>query len=370
MGLGTTLRHAWHVEYDKHPSAILAHRFPGVPNYGDVKTTDWASLEPVDWLTAGYPCQPFSLAGLRLGEDDPRHLWPGVAHAIGVLRPRRILLENVSAHLRVGFPTVLADLADLGYDASWGVVRASDAGAPHARARLFIVARDTDSPASGERRVAAPRQAEGGRSWPNAGGSGRALPAADPEVDRWGPRGLSVGEGAEQPVTCVGGDASADTSSDRRGEGRAEPARLKRRPDVALGGLPASPDPDSDGRGGLEEQHRDAPARVDGEHRGHPDGRGDGPDWGAYSSAVGRWEQVTGRPAPRPTQPSARGGGERLSPAFVEWMMGLPAGWVTDVPGLPRNAQLKALGNGVVPQQAALAVRLLVPAPQERAGAA
>src|SRR5687768_4103509 len=65
LGLGTTLRHAWHVEYDKHPSSVLATRFPGVPNYGDVKTTDWTSVEPIDWLTAGYPCQPFSGAGLR-----------------------------------------------------------------------------------------------------------------------------------------------------------------------------------------------------------------------------------------------------------------------------------------------------------------
>jgi hypothetical protein len=69
-------------------------------------------------------------------------------------------------------------------------------------------------------------------------------------------------------------------------------------------------------------------------------------------------EAVTGRPAPRPTEPGRTG--ERLSPAFVEWMMGLPAGWVTDVPGLSRNAQLKALGNGVVPQQAAMALRMLL----------
>ena len=67
---------------------------------------------------------------------------------------------------------------------------------------------------------------------------------------------------------------------------------------------------------------------------------------------------ILGRPAPRPTEPGRTG--ERLSPRFVEWMMGLPEGWVTDVPGLSRNAQLKALGNGVVPQQAAMALRLLL----------
>jgi DNA (cytosine-5)-methyltransferase 1 len=69
---------------------------------------------------------------------------------------------------------------------------------------------------------------------------------------------------------------------------------------------------------------------------------------------------VTGRPAPSPTE-RGKTGQPRLAPAFVEWMMGLPAGWVCGVPGLSRNDQLKALGNGVVPQQAAAALRLLLP---------
>ena len=81
--------------------------------------------------------------------------------------------------------------------------------------------------------------------------------------------------------------------------------------------------------------------------------------WGPYEPAIRRWERLT-RPAPAPTEPG-KNGQPRLSPAFVEWMQGLPAGWVTDVPGLTRNEQLKALGNGVVPQQAAAALRLLLP---------
>lgn len=67
---------------------------------------------------------------------------------------------------------------------------------------------------------------------------------------------------------------------------------------------------------------------------------------------------MLGRPAPRPTEPGKTA--ERLSPRFVEWMMGLPEGWVTDVPGLSRNAQLRILGNGCVPQQVELALRLLL----------
>ena len=82
-------------------------------------------------------------------------------------------------------------------------------------------------------------------------------------------------------------------------------------------------------------------------------------NWGAYADAVARWEAVLGRPAPPPTQPS-RKGTPQLSPRFSEWLMGLPAGWVTDAPDITRNEALRALGNGVVPQQAAAALRYLL----------
>ena len=79
--------------------------------------------------------------------------------------------------------------------------------------------------------------------------------------------------------------------------------------------------------------------------------------WGDYAPAIARWEHVIGRPAPAPTEPG-KNGNPRLSPLFVEWLMGLPAGHVTDPAiGLTRNEQLKALGNGVVPQQAAAAAQ-------------
>jgi DNA (cytosine-5)-methyltransferase 1 len=81
------------------------------------------------------------------------------------------------------------------------------------------------------------------------------------------------------------------------------------------------------------------------------------PDFGPYAAAIARWEQVLGRPAPPPTEPG-NNGRPRLSPRFVEFLMGLPDGWVTGV-DIPRSTQLKALGNGVVPQQAALALALL-----------
>ena len=84
-------------------------------------------------------------------------------------------------------------------------------------------------------------------------------------------------------------------------------------------------------------------------------------DWGKYEPAITRWEKITNMPAPAPTKPDGKDGTHRLSAEFTEWMMGLPAGWITDPEiGLTRNEQLKACGNGVVPQQAELALRILL----------
>jgi DNA (cytosine-5)-methyltransferase 1 len=82
-------------------------------------------------------------------------------------------------------------------------------------------------------------------------------------------------------------------------------------------------------------------------------------NWGKFEPAIRRWEAVIGRAAPAPTKPDGKDGAHRLSSEFTEWMMGLPAGWITDC-GLTRNEELKACGNGVVPQQAALALRMLL----------
>jgi hypothetical protein len=81
--------------------------------------------------------------------------------------------------------------------------------------------------------------------------------------------------------------------------------------------------------------------------------------WGKFEQAVKIWEQEVEREAPSPTKPDGKDGNHRLSSKFTEWMMGLPEGWITDV-GLTRNEELKLAGNGVVPQQAELALRLLL----------
>ena len=81
--------------------------------------------------------------------------------------------------------------------------------------------------------------------------------------------------------------------------------------------------------------------------------------WGKFAPAISRWEQVLGRPAPAPTKPDGKDNAQRLNSEFAEWLMGLPEGWVTDC-GLTRVEALKACGNGVVPQQAVMALRILL----------
>ena len=105
---------AWYSEIEPAACQVLATQHPGIPNLGDITAIDWADVAPVDILTGGYPCQPFSHAGNRKGKDDERHLWPYVCTAISALRPSYAILENVGGHLTLGFADVLSDLASIG----------------------------------------------------------------------------------------------------------------------------------------------------------------------------------------------------------------------------------------------------------------
>ena len=156
---------AWHCEWEDAPSQILKAHFPNVPNYRDVSKVDFTQVEPVDILTGGFPCQDLSLAGKRAGLQDGTRsgLWSEFYRAIQEIKPKLVIIENVRGLLSAkanngmeytdevlgklnGKPAlraigaVLGDLADIGYDARWSGVRASDAGAPHQRFRVFIVA--------------------------------------------------------------------------------------------------------------------------------------------------------------------------------------------------------------------------------------
>jgi site-specific DNA-cytosine methylase len=101
------------------------------PIWTDVKTFPAEKFHGlVDIVSGGYPCQPFSAAGKRLGTDDPRHLWPFLRGAVRAIRPSRVFLENVEGHISLGLSTVLSDLDEDGYDATWGIFSAAECGAP------------------------------------------------------------------------------------------------------------------------------------------------------------------------------------------------------------------------------------------------
>ena len=113
------------------------------PIWTDLKSFPWAEFrDRVDILTGGYPCQPFSAAGKRLGTEDPRHLWPFIADGIRLLRPRLCFFENVEGHISLGLRDVIGELGAIGYTAAWGIFSASEVGAPHQRKRVFILAYD------------------------------------------------------------------------------------------------------------------------------------------------------------------------------------------------------------------------------------
>ena len=136
---------AWYAETDRHAQTVLAHRFPGVVNLGDIRTVDWGAVAPVDIVTAGFPCQDISDAGKREGiAGASSSLWGSVADAVRHLRPGLVFVENVAALPRRGLDVVQADLATLGYDTSWQCLRASDIGAAHRRDRLFLLAARRD----------------------------------------------------------------------------------------------------------------------------------------------------------------------------------------------------------------------------------
>lgn len=364
-------RVAWHADPDPDVTRLLTHHDPHVPNHGDITTVDWAQVDPVDVLTAGYPCPPFSVAGRRAGADDPRHLWPQVARAIRQLRPQQVVLENVAGHLTLGWDAVLADLHVAGYDAAWCIVRASDVGAPHRRARLFAIA------------------------WPATGASSTRRPIAVLDDGVW--TEPDAGLFGAVPWTCL----MPSTGTLTGGVIHATPAPSAPTSSVLLptphAGLArnGAQDPDIRRAGGHHVTLADAvmsllPTSLNaitsllptptatpyGRNQSQSSGAAIRPslegitDWGRYEPAIRRWERNFTGPAPAPTAQVTTCGPHRLAPAFVEWLMGLDKGHVTDVPNLSRAARLRILGNGVVPPQATQALRHLITTHTKRKAAA
>lgn len=128
----------------------------------------------------------------------------------------------------------------------------------------------------------------------------------------------------------------------------------KKRLEVAVQLLPTATARDH--KDGQTKHYRDGKLQTDTVSRAVNELAG---TWGKFAPAIQRWEQTIGRPAPAPTLPDGKDGKHRLNSAFTEWMMGLPEGWITNA-GLTRAEELKACGNGVVPQQAKLALAILL----------
>lgn len=137
-------------EIESYPVKVLNKRFPGVPIFDDLRKLNKQMLidagvitsdgrRTIDLICAGYPCQPFSHAGKRLGEEDDRHLWPEVFRIVCELRPTWFFGENVAGHVTLGLDSVLADLESEGYSARPFLLPAAAVEAPHGRARVFIV---------------------------------------------------------------------------------------------------------------------------------------------------------------------------------------------------------------------------------------
>ncbi|MFZ3555809.1 DNA cytosine methyltransferase [Streptomyces sp. BH055] len=364
-------RIAWHAETDPRAIKALNRHWPGTLNLGDVRTADFARAEPIDILTVGLPCQDLSVAGPRTGLAGARSgLWRHIAAALPILNPKLLVVENVRGLLSTRAGTdalrdmepcetclgnqpkdagmralgaLLADLADLRMDAKWIMLRASDVGAPHQRARAFLAAwpstphpgtpvEDAYGEPGGERRLAAPGQTQGGRP-------------------RTQPRGRDR-------------ESIAHSACKRRPQGLAEAAVPQRQPHLGLhrgrpchGTRPHAPHPaaahaDFGGRERRCGYHSEAQGRIEPTHGDHSPAAW----WGEFAPAINRWERVTGHAAPRPTLPGTR----RLSADFVAWMMGLH-GHLSGIPDLSRAAQLHLLGNSVVPRQAARALEMLNP---------
>lgn len=404
---------------------ILERHWPDVPNHGDVTAVDWSSVQRVDILAGGSPCQDVSHAGKRQGMKAGTRsgLWASMVDAIDVLRPSLVLWENVRGALSAeatsavepcpicvgdgggvtlrALGRVLGDLAELGYNAAWHGLRAADVGAPHGRWRVFVAAWPRDDATA----LTWPRDdATALLPTPTVNDMGAAY---DPdEWDAWTDRmraehGNGNGHGKSLHVEALrllptprASDTNGAGSHGDGGDDLRTVVSLLPSPQLGDLMLPSAvtllPTPRAtDGTKGGPNQRGSSgdlmlpsaamllptPTAADRHGSGvtaYPatathhsgttltDATVRQPDrWGQYAAAVARWEALT-RPAPAPTEPTGKGGAHRLSPRFVEFMMGLPDGHVTDTPGITRNDMLHALGNGIVPQQAACAIRRLL----------
>jgi DNA (cytosine-5)-methyltransferase 1 len=338
-----------HVERETFAAATLVARMEDASLdqavvWGDVGTFDgrpWRGA--VDIVTAGYPCQPFSVAGKRRGADDPRHLWPHVARIIGEIKPPFVFLENVAHHLRLGFPEVAAGLVGMGYRLAAGLFTAAEVGAPHKRERLFILAiREGDELADPARLLWHPvewREPDGNAA-PLADAEGQcerkpadethALAGSGPARDEPGDDSRDVADAADRQFPQPGWRAARREGSGPDGAGLAD-ANCERWLQAERGqpadsrSDPCGEDVDDPDGAGPQGRGHDTCEHA-GERPALPPGPGDADGWERYL-----------RCAPD-LEPAVRRGADGLA---------------------HRVDRLRLCGNGVVPLVAAHALRTL-----------
>lgn len=344
------------------------------PIWTDIKTFPYEAFrDRVDILVAGYPCQPFSAAGKRLGTEDPRHLWPHIARSISIIRPRLCFFENVEGHISLGLSTVISDLEELGYKVSWGIFSASEVGAPHQRKRVFILAECIQQGLEGrtsQQDYAGWLQCETGRSgdpvWPSRPGE-QQFAWEPPRVVANSER--SRGEEPEHQHTNLppepsGGNAETmgNAASQRPRTLGAEPAGQQRQSSFASTG-DAMGNTASDGRQHDQQSKNGREARTTAESSKDLGNA----DYGRLASGI---NAGSGTEANR----GGQGDFEQAEPWQVERTMGLHSHGTSDglghaeLSGLcdselaeirewmvkcdNRTDELRLLGNGVVPATA------------------
>ena len=163
-------------EYEKFPRQVLAKHWPDVPCFPDVRKLKGEDVGgSIDVICGGYPCQPFSTAGKRRGQEDDRHLWPEFSRLVAELRPAWVIGENVAGHISMGIDDVLSDLEGQGYAARPFVIPACSVDAPHRRDRVWTVAHATQLQRDGS----AEYRQQGQRQVQQSGKRGRAQLMAD-----------------------------------------------------------------------------------------------------------------------------------------------------------------------------------------------
>ena len=310
---GRNVRTVAFSEIDPFCQAVLRHHWPGVPVIPDLRNFDYEG--GCDLLTAGYPCQPFSVAGKQKGAADDRHLWPHVFEIVKRKRPAWCLFENVSGHITLGLDQVLLDLENEGYAARPLVIPACSKNAPHRRDRVWIVAHsnsDSESDGTinaGQRSRELVGDADGRRNW-GAEQAGRKRTTGEPDQPGPGVRRKTCGSSADVADPKSG-------KSDRRKRRNLAKAAAKGRC------IDSSIEPSSQDVADAVEPRRER-------------GVSGGPDT--------KREDQLGR---------AGCGGAAYGQSGENWWTVEPqvGRLATGVPN--RVAQLRALGNAIVPQVAA-----------------